>query len=86
MREEMIRLRGGREITAEEWASCNPIDRFNALMGEVINFHKLGVLVECLVCNQEERLSQKTADLEDTDNWMCESCAAADDHCLGDPN
>ena len=44
------------------------------------------VLMECECCGQEDRISEETAKKEDTDYWMCESCAAADDHCLGDPN
>jgi len=90
MRDKMVKLRGPngttKEITAEEWAGCHPIAAFNNRMEQFINFHKLGVLVECHVCGQEERISEETAKKEDIDCWYCEQCAAADDHCLGDPN
>jgi hypothetical protein len=59
-----------------EAAKGSPIANFNAFMGEFINLHKLGVLVSCCVCNDEERISQRTAnELKDTDWWMCEDCS-----------
>ena len=85
----MIKLRGPngttREITAEEWASCTPL---NALANARIAASRVEekVLMECECCGQEDRISEEAAKKEDTDYWMCEPCAAADDHCLGDPN
>jgi hypothetical protein len=92
MRDKMVKLRGPngttKEITLDEWNSYTPLNRHAQRVAALSHtLMELGeVLVECHVCGQEERLSKEAAKKEDVDCWYCEQCAAADDHCLGDPN
>ena len=56
-------------------AESGPIASFNHQMEQIINTHKLGVLVSCCGCSHETRISQRTADeWTDIDRWMCDEC------------
>lgn len=56
-------------------AESGPIASFNHQMEQIINTHKLGVLVSCCGCNEELRISQHEADQwTDTDWFQCHEC------------